>query len=69
MDKQERKFPFSLELALGLSAVSHFLFKLKKKKNSNTRKRRNIFRARGENRFLDPPSSSSDGLTTELLEL
>ena len=68
MDKEERKFPFSLELALGLSAVSHFLFKVKKK-NSNTRKRRNIFRARGENRFLDPPSSSSDGLTTELLEL
>ena len=42
---------------------------LKKKENSNTRKLRTIFRAPGENRTHDPPSSSSDALTTELLEL
>ena len=34
---------------------------LKKKENSNTRKLRKIFRAPGENRTHDPPSSSSNG--------
>ena len=36
-----------------------------KKENSNTRKLRKIFRTPGENRTHDPPSSSSDALTTE----
>ena len=42
---------------------------LKKKENSNTRKLRKIFRAPAENRTYDPPSYSSDALTTEPLEL
>ena len=38
-----------------------------KKEISNTRKLRKKFRALGENRTHDPPSSSSDAQTTELL--
>ena len=45
------------------------IYKLKKKENSNTRKLRKISRAPSENRTHDPPSSSSNALTTELLEL
>ena len=39
-----------------------------KKENSYTRKLSKKFRAPGENRTHDPPSSSSDALTTDLLE-
>ena len=42
-------------------------YELKKKENSNTRKLQKIFRAPDENRTHDPPSSSSDTLTTEFL--
>ena len=42
---------------------------LKKKENSNTRKLRKIFRAPGENQTHDPPSSSSDALTTDIIFL
>ena len=45
------------------------IYELKKKENSNTLKLKNIFRAPSGNRTHDPPSSSSDALTTELLEL
>ena len=38
-----------------------------KKENSNFRKLTKKFRALGENRTHDPPSSNSDTLTTELL--
>ena len=37
--------------------------------NSNTRKLKKKFRAQGENQTHDPPSYSSDALTTELLEV
>ena len=39
-----------------------------KKENSNFRKLTKKFRALGENRTHDPPSSNSDALTTELLQ-
>ena len=39
-----------------------------KKENSNFRKLTKKFRALGENRTYDPPSSKSNALTTELRE-
>ena len=39
-----------------------------KKENSNFRKLTKKFRALGENRTYDPPSSESNALTTELLQ-
>ena len=57
---------FPLQLLASMSGPNYIL---KKKENSNTRKLRKIFRALGENRTHDPSSSSSDILTSELLEL
>ena len=49
-----------------MTLIQHLFDILKKKENSNTRKLRKIFRAPGENQTHDPPSSSSDPLTTDI---